>query len=204
MARQINFLADRQKKVSSQQIADAKSLRLGLTVFGVVLAVFLLVFGVRLFSQIQLRQIDAAKQVALSKITQGEDTERLYLIFFQKVKALSDLYNERQDKQKAVLYMSTIFQPYGLVTGIEFNQQDKVLTFEIQSDDVFNLQQIFTVLKQDTLASQFSAVNASNLQRSEDGKYSVQVTVSTKTGFANLPQPTPILPESPASVVGNQ
>jgi hypothetical protein len=180
MSRQINFLAERRKTVSKQQLADQRSLKMALTVFGVVFTVFILVFGIRLFSEIQLRQIRSAKEVALAKISQRESTERQYLIFFQKIKALSDLAAVRQNKQAAIVYMTSVFQPFGLVNQIEFNEVDRVLSFVIEASDIFRLQQVFGVLKQDAFTQSFASVNTSNLLRSEDGKYQVKVTISTR------------------------
>lgn len=180
MSRQINFLGERRKTVSKQQLSDQRSLKMALSIFSVVFVAFAIVFGIRLFSEIQLRQIASAKDVALSKISQGESTERQYLVFFQKIKALSDLSASRQNKQAAIAYMTKVFQPFGVVSQIEFNEADRVLGFVIEAGDIFRLQQVFGVLKQDAFTQSFASVNTSNLMRTEDGKYQVKVTISTR------------------------
>lgn len=175
----INFLSDRQKKLSKQQKDDRELLRYTQMLFAGVMLIFLVILGIRLFFNQRIRRIEDAQEQARQQILNNEDVERAFVITVNKLDVLNTLFEERQDKQDAINFFTTVFGPNVLVNQIEYNAGESILTFGVQSRDVFVLEGVLERLK--GLAderAEFALVNPSNLRRTDDGKYELQVTVT--------------------------
>ncbi len=180
MPQDINFLRERRKNLSVKEKKDKQLLKIAGVVYGVVLVIFVIVYGIQIYLSRQLDSVVQEEKAARSQIVENQDVERSYVIFSHKLTSLSSVYQDRLDKKEAIAYFTNIFGPSIFVKEITFDQIEKLLVFRLQSSDIFHLQDIFTVVNSPETQQKFYSVNASNLQRSPDGKYEMNVVVSTK------------------------
>ena len=179
MSRQINFLGDRQKQLGKTEIQDRQILRYTGIFLGGCFAVFVVVFGVHLYFGRQLSQIQTAEKVARSKILSNEEIERSLVIFVNKLSSLSKIGQDRQEKNAAITFFSSVFGNSVFIRQIDFEQKEKLLTFKLQSNDIFSLRQVFEVVNSAEVQQRFTSVRPSDLVRTADGKYEMVVAVVT-------------------------
>lgn len=180
MAASINFLSERRKKLTKQQVVDLKIFRL-MTGIGIgVFLVFLLSLGARLALAYNLDQV-AQRQNQLMKVVQSqEDEEKSYVIFAAKLRVISELFVQRRDKQEAIKYFSTLFGSDVMVSDIAYQADTSVLTFGLQAKNIFSLESVFSKLHTPEVKDQFTSVTASELRRDKNGVYQTSVIVVLK------------------------
>lgn len=184
----INFVRDRRRELSKQEVTDRLWFRYSLMAAGVVMAVALVVVGVRLFLTFRVSQVMARQTQLKQSITSQQDVERSYVIFFQKLKILSELFDQKSNKQAAIQFFGTIFGPQVLIQEINYLAEDGILSFGLQADDVFVLEQVFATLNSPAVKEQFVDVSKSELRRQADGSYQITVTVQLRETKAS-PKP---------------
>ncbi len=180
MSKEINFLRDRRKTLSKRQKLDIKILKITAVVFGVVLLGFVITFGVSFFYTYSFNKFEAMEQRLTQQIVDNEDTEKLFVVTVHKLKALVGINDKRKNKQQAIEFFSTVFGDEVLVKQIEYSGQDDLLTFRLESKDVFVLEEVFYKLKQPDVAAEFNSIATSNLSRADTGRYQLSVAVVLK------------------------
>ena len=180
MSRQINFLGERQKQLGKTEIQDRQILRYATIFLGISFGVFVLVFGINFYFSRQLSQIMTAERVARSQILSNEDIERSLVIFVNKLSSLAKIAQDRQEKNEAITFFSSVFGNTVFIKQIDFDQKEKLLTFRLQSDDIFSLKDVFEVVNSPEVQQQFRSVKPSDLSRAPNGKYEMVVAVVTE------------------------
>jgi len=192
--RHINFLAERRKGLTKTEVQDRKIMRLASFIFGGAFLLFLLIFGVRFYFDRQLVQVKEAQKGARSQILNNELTERSFVIFVYKLSALAELTQDKQDKNNAISYFSHIFGPEVFIRQISFLEKERILTLKIQSDSIFSLKQVFSLLNSEPVRAQFSSINPSDLTRTAQGDYQMAITAVVKSNTAVSPAPAAVNP----------
>jgi hypothetical protein len=180
MPREINFLSERRKQLTKVEKKDTQIMKILAGILGMVFVFFLLSFGVQLYVDRQLFQLKAAQKVARSQIAENEEIERSFVIFVYKLTSLSNINQDRQEKNAAIDYFSTVFGDSIFIKNIEFDQKEKLLIFRLESNDVFALRKIFDTLKSEEIRQRFASINPSDLKRTITGTYEISVAVVTK------------------------
>lgn len=180
MPKEINFLRERRKGVTAQEKSDRRMLLLSSVVFGIALILFFAAFIGQLYLNGQLNDVLAQQKNARSQIVLNQDLERSFVIFSHKLTSLTQLFQDRLDKKEAIAYFSSVFGPDILIKQIDFDRVEKLLVFRIQAGDIFKLQNVFNIVNSPQTQSRFASVNASNLSRLRDGKYEMNIVISTK------------------------
>ncbi|GEM_PF-430194 len=180
MSRQINFLAERRKSLTKVEVQDRKIIRIASIIFGSVFAVFLIVFGIRFYFDRQLFQVREAQRVARAQILNDQSIERSFVIFVYKLTALANLTQDKQEKNEALNFFSNLFGPDVFVTQMTFLEKEKILSLKIQSDSVFSLREIFSLMNTEPVREQFVSVNPSDLTRTPQGNYEMVITAVVK------------------------
>ncbi len=179
MPREINFLSDRHKAIVKQEQADRKIMTMCAIGLGVCFTIFIAYSAVQLFFSYQLNKTKAQETVLRSQIVGDQETERAFVIFVHKLSSLVQIDQDRQDKRTIIQFFNTYFGSSISITGVSFDQREKLLTLQLQSGSVFELKQVLIKLNDQAVLSKFASVKPSNLIRSADGKYQIDVTVST-------------------------
>lgn len=180
MSKEINFLRDRQKIFSKRQKQDTRVLRLSGIVFGVLLAISLLIFGFRFFLYRRITNLTSLQSEVKANILSKEDIEQLFVVNVYKLKALTGINKKRRNKQEAIDYFSQVFGQDVLVKQIEYSGGDNLLTFRLQSKDVFVLENVLQKLESDEIKQRFISTTSSDLRRNKEGQYEISVAVVLK------------------------
>ncbi|MDQ3008287.1 MAG: hypothetical protein M3Q81_01700 [bacterium] len=173
----INFLKNRQRALTTTQKRDKRFFYIGLATLGVIFLLFLAALGTQLYFTFQVRTVQASTETFKQTIEAQESNERSFLVFNAKVKALADIFKGRSNKQEAIRYFSSLFGDDVLMSDISYDQTSGILSFTLQSANVFTLERVFTILKSEAVVTRFSQVSSSGLRRSTDGSYQMTVTV---------------------------
>ncbi len=179
MSREINFLSDRHKEIVKQELADRRIMTLCSIGLGICFAIFVAFSAIQLFFSYQLNKTKVEEASLRQQIVGDQETERTFVIFVHKLSSLVQIDQDRQDKKVIIQFFNTYFGGSISIVGVEFNQSQKLLTLKLESDSVFTLKNVLTKLNDPEVLSKFSSVSPSNLTRTPDGKYQIDVTVST-------------------------
>lgn len=178
MARSINFVRERQRSLSKQEQQDRKLLRRAIMALFVVGGLLVVVVGTRL-GMVQWHQsIKNQQQAAISQIQEREDVERSYTVFASKLNVVTELFGKRKEKQDALAYFSSLFDPDIIISQLSYTAEDDVLTFTIQAPSIFRMEQVFTVMQSADVNARYPNLSRDSLRRSADGAYGMQVTLA--------------------------
>jgi hypothetical protein len=178
MTRGINFVANRRKRLTAQQKQDEQWF--GYAIIGIlsIFVVFLIVVGIRFFMVYRLDQLDDEQTNTRQAIESQEQVEKDYNIFAHKLRALSELFGKRQDKQEAMVFFSQVFGPQVIISGIDYSEEDdSIVSFTLTAPSVFDLENVFTVLESEEVRTTYSKVEKSSLGRGESGAYTIKLTI---------------------------
>lgn len=186
MARSINFVAERRKRLSKSWQLDRRLFRYSLYAFGGIFLIFLVTVGIRFFFVFQVDRLQEQQEQLSSSIVEREEIEKEYTIFVHKLKALKDLFVERQDKQAAINFFSELFEDDVRVVGLEYDKEEEyLLTMTVQTPSVFVLDRVFEKLESPELLEAYPSVKKQSVVRNKDGKYSLSIAVDTSEGAAD-------------------
>jgi len=177
MPREINFVAERRKIISKTQLRDRlwfkwASWALGVT--GLIVVATVVVFVVLTY---QSNQVKAEEETIRSQITSNQNNEAALVVYVRKLAALTQVYQDRQDKNNIISYFASILGVRATIVGITFDQINKLLQFQIQSDNIFSLRQVLDVLNSDDVKAKYPTVSFSKLTRDDTAKYNLTVSV---------------------------
>lgn len=190
MAASINFLSERRKKLTKQQILDLKIFRI---VSGIAIGAFIVLLisvGARMAFAFNLKKITDLQAQTLQQVKSQEESEKSYVIFAAKLRVISELFVQRRDKQEAIKYFSTLFGTDVLVSDIAYEADTSLLTFGVEAKNVFTLESVFNKLSTQQVKDQFVDVKATELRRISNGSYQTSVLVTLKDGAASAAAPT--------------
>ncbi len=177
----INFLVNRVNQKDKQKERDKKIFRLSTYV---LLAIFLLMVATVTFKLINNLKINnAEKKIKEYKesILGQEETEINYLIFVNKIKVISEIYQKRSNKQEAMNYFSNAFTGKAEIIGMNYQEDQGGLVLQLNSDNVFQLQEVNEILDSDNLRQQYQNLEKSILTRTELGNYKLTLKLELKT-----------------------
>lgn len=178
MAKAINFVGERRKKLTEAQKKDRKILKIAVNVLVGIFAIFLIVVGIRFYFVFQVKSVKDAESQIRTRILANEPVERDYIIFAQKLKQLSVFFGKRKDKQEALTFFSKIFGDEVIVSGIDYSSADAdTVSFTIKTPNVFVMERVFTTLVSEQVTSVYPNIKKSSLRRSATGNYTVDLSV---------------------------
>lgn len=178
MTRGINFVANRRKRLTAQQLQDEKWFKYATIGLIGVFVVFLIVVGIRLFLMYRMNTLKDDQLNTRKAVEAQEHVEKEYNIFAHKLRALSDLFGKRQDKQEAMVYFSQVFGPQVIISGIDYSEQDdSIVSFTLTAPSIFDLENVFRILESDEVRTTYSRVHKSDLGRGESGAYTIKLTI---------------------------
>jgi hypothetical protein len=177
----INFVKDRRRQHSKREVQERLWFRWSVIVTVGMVVVSLLMVGGRLLVDSQLKGLQTQQATLKKEIVGQESVERALRIYNQKLAVLKSIFEKRSNKQAAISYFSEVFGPTVLIKEIAYEAGDDVISFNVEAADIFELQRIFGILDNQKTRDQFAQISRSDLKRSSDGSYEVNVVVTLKS-----------------------
>lgn len=177
MARNINFVRDRRRKLNKTEELDRKLFVYSLYGLGIVVGVFLFVFAARLAMVFQVKSIKDKQENTRQAILAREDIEKSYTIFANKLTILTELYNKRKAKQDALEFFGSIFGPDVLISQLNYSQETEALTFVVTTQSVFVLESVFDTLTSEQVLTPYPSIEKAGLRRDRDGTYDMKLSI---------------------------
>lgn len=176
----INFLRERRRNLSKTQKQDQQWFKWSGYGLGGVVLVLIVIFVTHLFFTNRIKAIQQDQKNTTQSIIDNEATEKTFLLTLQKLTVLNELYTQRRSKQAAIDDFTSIFPDTVEVKGIEYSDNDRLLSFQLSSQDVFVLENVFATLTGSELKARYEKVTPSNLRRTDSGRYEMNVAVVLK------------------------
>lgn len=178
MAKTINFVAERRKRLTESQKKDKKIMRTMINVLVVVFAIFLIIIGARFYFVFRVSSIKDTQQDIRNRILSNEQVERDYILFAQKLKRLSVFFGRRKDKQEALVFFSEIFGDDVIVSGIDYSSADEdIVSFTIKAPNIFVMERVFNTLDEEQVTTVYPNITKSAMRRSATGNYTLDLAV---------------------------
>jgi hypothetical protein len=176
----INFLANRVNLKDKQKEQDAKTFHI--SIYILIATVVLTVITVAFEFYTTLRISNAEKKIKAYKetILAQENVEVNYLIFVNKLKVISEIYQKRSNKQEAMNYFSNAFEGVAEVIGMNYQEDQGGLVLQLRSDNVFRLQDIDNILNGAQLRKKYQNVEKNALTRNDAGSYKLTLKLELK------------------------
>lgn len=178
MAKAINFVGERRKKLTQAQKQDRKFMKISINVLIGVFAIFLIIIGARFYFVFQVKNIQDTQTEIRNRILTNEPVEKEYIIFAQKLKQLSVFFGRRKDKQEALIFFSEVFGDDVIVSGIDYSSADEdTVSFTIKAPNIFVMERVFNTLEQERVTSVYPNIQKSSMRRSVTGNYTIDLSV---------------------------
>lgn len=178
MSRSINFVRERQRSLSKQEQRDRKILRQAIIALFIVGGLLVAVVGTRLGLVEWLKNVKSQQDAAIAQIQEREDVERSYTVFASKLNVVTELFGKRKEKQDALAYFSSLFDPDIIISQLSYSAEDDVLTFTIQAPSIFRMEQVFGVMQSPDVSVRYPDLSRESLRRGGDGAYGMQVSLA--------------------------
>ncbi|MDA1079771.1 MAG: hypothetical protein O2840_03760 [bacterium] len=178
MPRDINFVRDRQQKVAQAELIDQKILAITAIAFAALLFLSLGAAGVHWWFGNQVKTVVAQQKSQESAILQQQPVEESYTVFAHKLRVLRDLFGNRKNKQTSIQFFSEYFGSEVIVSQLSYDSEEEVLTFVLDSKDIFVLNGVFEKLQGAELRGLYPTLQYGGLTRSQSGRYGLKLTVT--------------------------
>ena len=176
----INFLANRVNQKGKQKEQDVKIFRIS-TYTLIVLAILMVgTFSFKLYNNLRITTAEKKIKEYKETILAQENIEINYLIFVNKIKAVSEIYQKRSNKQAAMNYFSDAFVDKAEIIGMSYQEDKGGLVLQISSDNIFKLQEVNDTLDSEALRQQYQNIEKSVLARTEAGNYKLTLKLELK------------------------
>jgi di/tricarboxylate transporter len=173
----INFVRQRLKKLTKLEKKDKEIFKTATIITSVLLLIFAAILGYKLYLTSQLKEIESSQKIFLDRIEQQEEREKSFVLFVNKLRVLSGVFQKRKDKQEAIGYFSQIFGADVIIEKIAYDDNSQLLTFRLMAADIFTLEKVFELLSTQQSTQKFSSLTKSGLKRTNNGIYQMQITV---------------------------
>jgi type II secretory pathway component PulL len=177
MVRSINFVRDRQRNLSRLEVQDRLVFKWALLATGIVAALVLITIGVRVFFLYQLRQVTAEQKKLREAITAKEEVERSFTVFSYKLKALTDLFGKRKEKQETLEYFSNLFNQDVVISQLSYTADTEELGFTMRAKNIFVMEQVMNTLNSAAVKTKYPRMEKKSLGRGSDGAYSMSLII---------------------------
>lgn len=176
----INFLANRVNQKDKQRKYDVKLFRISTYVLITMVVTMVLTFSFKLYNTLKISSIEKKIKEHKASILAQETTEINYLIFVNKIKVISEIYQKRSNKQEAMNYFSDALRNKADVIGMNYQEDQGGLILQLSSDNIFRLQEVNSILDSTDLRQQYQNIEKSVLSRTDNGSYKLTLKLELK------------------------
>lgn len=177
----INFLANKVDQKGKQKQRDAKVFRFSTYFLIVVTLLMIGAFSFKLFNTLRINNTEKKIAEYKNSILSQEKIEINYLIFVNKLKVISEIYQKRSNKQQAMNYFSDAINNTAEITGMNYQEDQGGLTLQLSSDNIFKLKEANNILNSQELRDQYQNIEKSSLTRTNFGNYKLTLKIELKT-----------------------
>ncbi|MBP9820213.1 hypothetical protein KBC79_05785 [Candidatus Woesebacteria bacterium] len=181
MPRNINFVRERQRRLTQLEIRDRIIFRWVLIIFTGILVAVTIAVGIRFFFVYRVNKATTEQQALRKTIGTKESVEKTFTIFSYKLKTLTELFGKRKEKQDALAYFSTLFGPDVIIRQLSYAEEDETLYFTLEAKNVFVLDEVFTKMSSTEVKNKYPTIKKESLRRSGNGKYGMNVMIALGT-----------------------
>lgn len=178
MARTINFVRDRQRNLSRLEVQDRQMFRYALIATAVAIALVLTVVGARLFFLYQLKQVTAEQTRLKQAIASKEEVEKSFTVFSHKLKALTDLFGKRKEKQETLEYFSSLFDRDVVISQLAYSSDTEELSFTLRARNIFVMNDVMETLNGEEVKGKYPTMTKSQLARTSNGAYTMNLSIA--------------------------
>ncbi len=176
----INFLSNRVSLKIKQKKRDAKIFRISSYVLIGVVIIMIGAFGFKFYNSLQINSANKKIKEYKESIVSQESVEINYLIFVNKIKVISEIYQKRSNKQEAMNYFAETFTDKADIIGMNYQEDQGGLILQLSSDNIFKLQTTNEILDSTTLRQQYQNIEKSALTRTDQGNYKLTLKLELK------------------------
>lgn len=176
----INFFGRASDLYQRTRKLDQKIFRWSLISFLGIMVVFVALLATNLYFGQQLKKVSQNQNQIKQSLVDNQPLEVSYLVFSQKLKAIAEIFVHRNNKQQAINYLSNLFGDQVFISGVTYDGDVQVLSLNLNSANIFDLQQLLADLDTPEVHTNFSSLSQSNIKRNEDGSYDLKVTLELK------------------------
>jgi hypothetical protein len=179
--KQINFVRHRRRELTKLEVQDSQNFRYGLYGFLGIVVVLLILMVFRFYFASQLKSTNDSITSIRKSITNKQLIEDEYLIFMKKVQIITDLFGQRREKQQALAYFSSLFDPEVIVSQLSYDADTHTLSFTIRAPSIFSMKKVFDTMRSANVKTQYPTFSISGLSRGIDASYSMAVVLPLPT-----------------------
>lgn len=176
----INFFSNRVNQKGKQKKQDAKIFRISSYVLIGLVLIMIGTFIFKFYNNLQISNTNKKIKENRESILGQENVELNYLIFVNKIKVISEIYQKRSNKQEAMNYFSEAFVGKADIVGMNYQEEQGGLILQLSSDNVFKLQETNDLLDSIELRKQYQNIEKSALSRTNLGSYKLSLKLELK------------------------
>jgi hypothetical protein len=177
----INFLAYRVKQQSKQKDQDKRLFRISSITLAVACVIMIGVFAFKFYNTLTLTQTKQKITDYKASILAQEKTEIAYLIFVNKIKVITEIYQKRSDKQTAMNYFADSLRGHADIIGMTYQEEEGGLSLQVSSDNVFKFDTVQGILDSAAMRERYQNIKKSTLSREDTGAYRLTLQLQLKT-----------------------
>lgn len=179
----INFLKKQNIGFGKQLEQDKKIFKFALVGFSAVVLLLLMLVGTNFYFNYQIGKVVKEVSAVEKEIKGQEDVEVKTLFFVDKLEIIRKLFDLRSDKQAAIDFFINPFGDDVVISGIDYNVEERILSLTVTAPHIFRLEDVFKRLEDPAIKTNFKNMNKSTLKRDQLGQYSFKITVTFAEDF---------------------
>lgn len=176
----INFLANRVNQKDKQKERDVKIFRISTYVLVVAAVLMVGTFSFKLYNNLKISNAEKKIKEYKESILAKEATEINYLIFVNKIKVISEIYQKRSNKQEAMADFSDTFNGKADIIGMNYQEDQGGLVLQLSSDNIFKFQKVNEILDGEELRQRYQKIEKNILNRTDLGSYKLTLKLELK------------------------
>lgn len=176
----INFFSNRVNQKGKQKKQDAKIFHISSYILVGLILVMIGAFVFKFYNNLQISNTNKKIKENRESILGQENVELNYLIFVNKIKVISEIYQKRSNKQEAMNYFSEAFIGRADIIGMNYQADQGGLILQLSSNNVFKLQETNDLLDSEELRQQYQNIEKSALSRTNLGNYKLTLKLELK------------------------
>lgn len=186
MNNDINFLEQRQKQLEAAVDDDKKYLYWMLYLFIGVMVVAAGLFGFDFYLSRSIATVQSQQADVTTQLANHQAVEAKYLELVSKVGFIDTILTDRTAKRESLQFFTSLFLSDDVsISEIGF-QTPQVLEFSLISSNIFVLEQALDKLESPEVQQRFASLSTTDLNRKEDGEYTLHVTAGLNSNTESV------------------